>query len=97
MNTGMYILCNKKFGQFLLTENPYCIINGESRWLGWGMYIYVPLQPNVQYYFSIQFPYIGRACGIASMVITLREGEIHYYEYQTPFIVYSPGSLYRIG
>ena len=96
MQSGIKIKCKKKFGQFLLTEKPYCIINDiETTQLEWNKEIYIPLQPNLPYKITIQFPYLNRATGTASFTIQLKPDEIQEYEYKTPFLMTSAGSIKR--
>lgn len=98
MQSGIKIKCKKKFGQFLLTEKPYCIINDiQTFQLDWNKDFFVPLQPNLPCKITIQIPYppLNRACGIVSFTTQVKEGEIQVYEYHTPFIVTSEGSIKR--
>ena len=98
MDQGINLLCKKILGQFLLTEKPYCIINGiETKKLQWNRWNFIPLKPNMPYQITIQFPYMRKACGVATINVTVEPGEIQKYKYRTPFVVYSPGSIKRIG
>jgi len=97
MTTGISILCKRRFGQFLITERPYCIINNaETIVLQWDRSTIIHLVPDMPYQIVIQFMYMGRPCGTAYSQFRLRPGEIGYYRYKSPFIVYSPGSVKRI-
>ncbi|UCF09115.1 MAG: hypothetical protein JSW28_05405 [Thermoplasmata archaeon] len=94
MYTGVSIVCKRRAGQFLITERPYCVINGmETRPLAWDQSTFVPLVPNYPYQLSVQFPYMGKACGVATFTVTLRPGEAQLFEYKTPFVIFSQGSV----
>jgi hypothetical protein len=96
MQCGIKIKCKKKFGQFLLTEKPYAIINDvETEELEWNKESFIPLQPNLPYKITIQFPYMNRATGKASLTTQLRPDEIQSYEYKTPLLITSDGSIKR--
>jgi len=96
MQSGIRIKCKKKFGQFLATEKPYAIINDvETKELNWGKEVFIPLQPKKPYKITVQFPYMGGACAPASSIIEVKPDEIQVYEYNTPFLMTSNGSLKR--
>jgi hypothetical protein len=99
MQSGIKIICKKVLGQVLITEKPYCIINDtETKQLERSKESFIPLQPNLPYKITIQFPYSAypnNACGTASITTQLGPDEIQAYEYKTPFIVYHSGSIKR--
>ena len=96
MQCGIKIICKKKFGQFLITEKPYIIINNvETKMLEWNIEFFIPLQPNLPYKITIQYPYMNRAIGTASFTTQLKPDEIQSYEYETPFLITSEGSIKR--
>jgi len=98
MESGIEIKCKKKFGQFLLTEEPQIIVNdNETIQLKWNKEFFISLQPNVPYKFTVQFPYslMNSICGAASFSTQVQPGEIQSYEYHTPFLATSPGSIKR--
>jgi len=98
MPSGIKIKCKKKFGQFLLTERPYCIINDvETVQLSWDEEIFIPLQPNLPYKITIQIPYapMKNPVGITSIVTQVKHDEVQEYEYTTPFIATSSGKIKR--
>ena len=101
MQSGIKVKCNKTFGQFMITEKPYCTINdAEKRQLEWGKETFIPLQPKVPHRIVIQFPYSEyphRACGLASITALLNPDEVQSYEYKAPIIVYHSGKLMRIS
>ena len=44
MPTGINIICKKVFGQMLITQKPYCLINNaEKKELEWNKETFVPL------------------------------------------------------
>ena len=96
MQNGIKIKCKKKFGQFLLTEKPYAIINDvETKELEWNKEFFISLQPNLPYRITIQFPYMNRPTGTVSFTTQVRPNEIQRYEYKTPFLMTSEGSIER--
>ena len=96
MESGIKIKCKKLFGQFLLTEKPMCAVNdGEPQKLEWNKEFLISLQPNLPYKISIQFPYMGRVCGVASTAVQVTPGEIQKYEYRTPALMTLPGTIER--
>lgn len=96
MQSGIKVKCKKKFGQFLLTEKPYAVINDvETKELEWNKEIFIPLQPNLPYKITIQFPYMNRATGTVSFTTNVEPNEIQRYEYKTPFWMMSEGSIER--
>lgn len=96
MQSGIKIKCKKRFGQFLLTEKPYCILNDiETKQLEWGKETFIPLQPNLPYKITIQFPYLNRATGVSSITTQVKPEEVQIYEYETPFVMTSEGSIKR--
>ena len=97
MNSGVNILCKKLFGQFLLTNNPYCIINNiDVRELQWDHINFIPLMPNIPYSFLIQVNYMGGPMGGIGFSVFVQPGEIQNLEYKTPFTIFSPGKIRRI-
>jgi hypothetical protein len=97
MTTGIYIICRKITGQWLLRNNPYCLINNfEVRELMWDHPNFIPLINDVPYVFSIQFRYLGGVCGTAGFSVVVRAGEVQTYEYETPFFAFSPGKIRRV-
>ncbi len=96
MQSGIQIKCKKKFGQFLLTEKPYAIINDvETKELEWNKEIFIALQPNLPYKITVQFPYMNRPTGTASFTTLVKPDEIQRFEYKTPFLMTSEGSMER--
>lgn len=96
MQCGINIKCKKRFGQFLATEKPYAIINDvETKELDWNKEFFIPLQPNRPYKITIQFPYLNRPTGAVSFNTQVRPDEIQSYEYKTPFLMTSDGSIER--
>ncbi len=96
MECGIKIKCKKRFGQFLATEKPYVIINDvETKKLEWNKELFIPLQPKLPYKITVQFPYMGRATGPASFTTQVEPNEIQSYEYKTPFLMTSDGSIKR--
>lgn len=96
MQSGIKIKCKKKFGQFLLTEKPYCVINDvETKQLEWNKEFFIPLEPDVPYKITVQFPYMNKACGSASFSTEVKPNEIQVYEYKTPFLATSSGTIKR--
>ena len=97
MPTGINIICKKVFGQMLITQKPYCLINNaEKKDLEWNKETFVPLQANMDYQISVQFPYLGKGCGPAKIVVNLQPDEVQTYRYKTPMVVTSDGKLKRI-
>ncbi len=96
MESGIKIICKKKFGQFLISEQPYAIINDvETKELAWGKETFIPLQPEKQYKITVQFPYMGQARAVATSIIEVKTDEVQLWEYKTPFLMTSEGSLKR--
>jgi len=96
MQSGIKIKCKKRFGQFMITAKPQCVINdAETKQLEWNQELFIPLEPNIPYNITIQFPYMGGTKGKASLNIQLKPDEIQVYEYTTPQIMTSPGEIKR--
>jgi hypothetical protein len=97
MVSGINILCKRVFGQILITNKPYCLINNaEQRELDWNNETFIQLQPNIDCQISVQFPYLGKACGPAKLIVKLQPEEIQSYQYKTPFVVTSKGKITRL-
>jgi len=95
--SGIFLICNKILGQFLLTENPVCTINdGKIENLRWGKEYFISLKPEIPYKITIKFPYLGNYCGTKTFNVKVKKGETQKYEYTTPFIVFSPGTINRL-
>lgn len=95
MESGIKIKCKKRFGQFLITAKPYAIINDVQKELEWDKELFIPLEPNVPYKITIQFRYMGTAAGVASISTEIKLGETQVYEYKTPHVMTSGGSIER--
>ena len=96
MDPGIKIKCKKSFGQFLLTEKPECIVNdGKPEKLDWNKEFFISLQPNLPYKIAIQFPYMNKICGTASIALQITPNEVQEYEYHTPFLMTLPGTIQR--
>ena len=96
MQCGIKIKCKKRLGQFLATERPYAIINDvETKELEWNEEFFISLQPGLPYKITIQFPYMNRPTGTVSFTTQLKPDEIQSYEYKTPFLMTSEGSIKR--
>lgn len=96
MECGIKIKCKKKFGQFLATEKPYALINDvETKQLKWNKEVFIPLQPNLPYKITVQFPYMNRPTAPASFTTQIKPNEIQSYEYKTPLFMTSDGSIKR--
>jgi len=97
MTTGVSILCERVFGQFLITEKPYCLINNaEKKELDWKNETFIELQPNVDYQLIVQYPYLGKGCGPVKFIVKLQPNEIQTYRYKTPLFVTSKGKITRL-
>ena len=97
MMSGVNLICKKQFGQWLITNEPYCIINNlETRGLLWNQMIFTQLEPGVMYFFQIQFKYMGGPCGVARLSIMVQPGEVQIYEYRTPWVIGSGGEIRRL-
>jgi hypothetical protein len=92
--TGITITCHRRFGQFLITNQP-SLIAGTTKVMSlrWGEPVFVPLPAGVTHQLVIQFLYIGTACGIAEFSAELQDGEIQAFVYRAPFIVYFSGRI----
>lgn len=96
MQSGIKIKCKKLFGQFLITGKPVCIVNdGEPEKLEWNKEFLISLEPNLPYKISIQFPYMNRICGLASVALQVNHDEIQGYEYHTPLTITQPETIQR--
>jgi hypothetical protein len=96
MPTGIEITCRKRFGQFLITQQP-SLVRGEADviLLRWKAPVFVPLPAGVRHQLVVQFPYMGRPCGVAEVAVDLRDGEVQKFNYTAPHIVYSSGKIAR--
>jgi len=96
MPTGIEITCRKRFGQFLITQQP-SLVRGETDVipLRWRVPVFVPLSAGVRHQLIVQFPYMGRPCGVADVTVELRDGEVQQFNYTAPHIVYSGGKVAR--
>jgi hypothetical protein len=96
MQSGIRIKCKKRFGQFMITAKPQCVINdAETKQLEWNQELFIPLEPNIPYNIAIQFPYMGGTTGKASFNTQLKLDEVQVYEYITPHVMTSPGKVER--
>ncbi len=96
MATGIAVTCHRRFGQFLITEQPSLITASmQVAPLRWGGPTFVPMPHGPTSPLVIQFPYLGKACGVVQFAVDLRAGEVQSFEYKAPFIVYSTGTIYR--
>jgi hypothetical protein len=96
MDSGIKIKCKKLFGQFLLTEKPECLVNdGTPEKLDWNKEFFIALQPNLPYKIAIQFPYMNRTCGTASITLQVNSNEVQGYEYRTPPLMTLGGTIQR--
>ena len=97
MPTGVVIICKKRFGQWLLTNKPDCIINGtDFRELQWKTNNFIELAPNAPYHFTIEVEYMGNTIGEATFYVNLQPGETQFFEYKTPFTVFESGKITRL-
>lgn len=95
-STGINVVCKKVFGQWLITDSPFCIINNiEKRYLSWDV-TFIPLESNKTYGIRIGFPYMRSETGVATFVVNLKPGEIQYYVYRTPLWMWQKGTIKRI-
>jgi len=84
MVEGVSITCTKNPLQWLIREQPYCLVNlVEKKSLAWGKKEFIPLLPNLPYQLRIEFPYYGKPCMPATVVLTLKYGEVQEYKYST--------------
>ena len=96
MECGIKIKCKKRFGQWMVTGKPYAIINDDEKIeMKWKKEFFIPLQPNRPYKISIQFPYMKRTTGTVSFNTQVKPDEIQVYEYKTPRVMTSGGSITR--
>jgi hypothetical protein len=94
--SGVKLKCKKIFGQFLLTEKPLVKVNGgKDEQLEWNKEFLISLQPEVPYTITVQFPYLGKICGLATFDLKVRSGEIQRYEYTTPMAMMLAGTIER--
>jgi len=94
MTGGVKIICKKKFGQFLITEQPRCVVNAvEEHELKWNSYTLIKLVPDMPYQITIYFPYMGKETCAATKNITVKPGKTINLTYKTPFSILSPGSI----
>lgn len=97
MESGIKIKCMKRWGQFTIRQQPYCVIDDlETKQLEWDKEVFIPLQPNRLYRITVQFPYTSEnKCGPATITVQLNPGEIQVYEYTTPPVAFVPGTIER--
>ncbi len=96
MPTGVKITCRKRFGQFLITDQPSLVVGPtDVISLRWGTPVFVPLSAGLRHPLVVQFPYMRKPCGVAELAVELREGEVQAFDYKTPFVMYSSGQITR--
>lgn len=98
MSSAIAIKCKKSPLQWLITQQPYCIVNSVNKVeLKWGKETEVPLEPNLPYQIRVEFPYMGKPCMPANIVVNLKDGERHEYLYSTAsnLTVFSDGKMKR--
>jgi len=96
MPTGVEITCHRRFGQFLITNQPSLIAGSTNVTnLRWGGPVFVPLPAGVRHQLVVQFPYMRKACGVAEFSVELRDGEVQAFVYKAPHIVYSSGKIIK--
>jgi len=97
VTTGINIICKKVFGQFLITEKPFCVVNNaEQKELQWDKETFISLQPNMDYQINVQFPYLGKGCCQAKFIIKLQPDEVQTYQYKTSMFVTSKGKIKKL-
>jgi hypothetical protein len=95
-STGINVVCKKVFGQWLITDSPFCILNEtEKKYLSWDV-TFIPLEPNKTYRIKIGFPYMKGETGVSTFAVNLKPGEIQYYVYRTPLWMWQKGKIKRI-
>lgn len=92
---GIYLECKKLFLQFLITNNPICMINGEEKELNWKDETFIPLEPNKEYKLSVYFPYFGGEGGRNDFKVSVSPGETKSFIYHVPFLVHMRGRIKR--
>jgi hypothetical protein len=96
MECGIKIKCKKRFGQFLITGKPYIVFNdNEKIELKWNKEFFIALYPNFTYQVSVMFPYMSSTAGTVTFNVQVNPNEIQTYEYKTPNIMTSKGSITR--
>jgi len=96
MPTGVNILCVKSIFHFMVTEQPYCLINNvDKKELKWKKQIFIPLQPTKDYQITVIVPYFGKSCGVIKIILNLNANEVQNYRYNPPMVLTSNGILKR--
>lgn len=96
MSCGIKITCKKRFGQIMITGKPYALVDdGEKIEMRWKKETFIPLQPNVSHKISVQFPYLTRTAGTVLFDVQVKPDEVQVYEYKTPHVMTSGGSITR--
>jgi len=84
LTEGIEITCTKNPLQWLIREQPYCLVNlVERKPLAWGKKQFIPLLPNLSYQIRIEFLYYGKPCMPATIGVNVKKGEIQEYKYST--------------
>lgn len=96
MECGVKIKCKKRFGQMLITGQPYALVDDDEKIeMKWKKEFFIPLEPNVQHKITVQFPYMTRKTGTATVYTQVKDDEIQVFEYKTPHVMTSGGSITR--
>ena len=96
MECGVKIKCKKRFGQMLITGKPYALVDDDKKIeMKWKKEFFIPLKPNIQHKISVQFPYMTRTAGTATVYTQVKPDEIQVFEYKTPHVMTSGGSITR--
>jgi len=103
MAEGISVLCKQGLSGWsnssLLMGEPYAVINGVDKVpLKWDKEVFVPLVAKMPYQITIQWPHpIKKACNVATLNLSVNEGEVQRYEYKVPAMGIGAGKVKRIN
>ncbi len=103
MAEGISVICKQGLSAWgnssVLMGEPYAVLNSaDNVQLKWGKEIFVPLVAKMPYQVTIQWPHpIKKACNVATLNLTVSEGEVQRYEYKVPATGIGAGKMKRIN
>ena len=104
MAEGMTLLCKKGMSEWIgnssvLMGEPYAVVNSaEKTPLKWDKEIFIPLVANRPYQITVQWPHpVKKACNVATLNLTVGEGEVQRYEYKVPGLGVGAGKVKRLN
>ena len=103
MAEGISVLCKQGLSAWgnssVLMGEPYAVLNSADKvQLKWDKEVFMPLVPKMPYQVTIQWPHpVKKACNVATLNLSVNEGEVQRYEYKVPATGIGAGKMKRIN